>query len=35
MHPHNPAFVRALADSIARIRDAARDAHRPVATATG
>ena len=28
MHPHNPAFVRALAESIAGIRASARAAQR-------
>ena len=34
MHPHNPAFVRALAESIAGIREAARDAQRRVTVGT-
>jgi hypothetical protein len=35
MHPHNPAFVRALAESLAGIREAARDAQQRVAAETG
>jgi len=35
MHPHNPAFVRALAESLAGIREAARGATRTMEAETG